>query len=115
MKLQRNMDMGIEDTITDACVPIKLFHGHVRNIMNRVDYVLARLVSVNREATFCPKFLGLPDMLSCSIPNLKNMLEVRIDLKESRVSVVSDLYVGGTKTRKGIITTYNAFLKACQL
>lgn len=33
------MDMGIEDTITDACVPIKLFHGHVKNIMNRVDYI----------------------------------------------------------------------------
>lgn len=32
------MDMGIQDTITDACVPIKLFHGHVRNLMERVDY-----------------------------------------------------------------------------
>ena len=107
------MDMGIEDTITDACVPIKLFHGHVRNIMDRVDYVLVpRLVSINREATFCPKFLGLPDMLSCSIPQLKKMLEVRIDLKKSRFELFMICMRLARVFKKGIFTAYNAYIKA---
>jgi predicted nucleotide-binding protein (sugar kinase/HSP70/actin superfamily) len=107
------MDMGIEDTITDACVPIKLFHGHVRNLMNRVDYVLVpRLVSIKREATFCPKFLGLPDMLSCYISEFKNMLEVRIDLKKSRFELFMICMRLARKFKKGFFRAYNAYLRA---
>ncbi|NLZ51627.1 MAG: activator of (R)-2-hydroxyglutaryl-CoA dehydratase [Thermoanaerobacteraceae bacterium] len=108
------MDMGIQDTITDACVPIKLFHGHVRNLMNRVDYVFVpRLVSINREATFCPKFLGLPDMVVCSIPQFKNILEVRIDLKKSRFELFMICMRLAKKFKKGFFKAYNAYLKAC--
>lgn len=108
------MDMGIEDTVTDACVPLKLFHGHVRNLMNRVDYVFVpRLVSVNREATFCPKFLGLPDMIVCSIPQFKNMLEVRIDLKKSRFELFKICMKLAMTFKKGFFRAYNAYLNAC--
>lgn len=107
------MDMGIQDTITDACVPIKLFHGHVRNLMNRVDYIFVpRLVSINREATFCPKFLGLPDMLACSIPQLRNMLEVRIDLKKSRFELFMICMRLARKFKTGFFKAYNAYLRA---
>ncbi|MCG1010985.1 activator of (R)-2-hydroxyglutaryl-CoA dehydratase [Tepidanaerobacter sp. GT38] len=108
------MDMGIQDTITDACVPIKLFHGHVKNLMNRVDYVFVpRLVSVNREATFCPKFLGLPDMVICSIPKFKNMLEVRIDLKKSRFELFKLCIKLAKQFKKGFFRAYIAYSKAC--
>jgi predicted nucleotide-binding protein (sugar kinase/HSP70/actin superfamily) len=108
------MDMGIQDTITDACVPIKLFHGHVRNLINRVDYVFVpRLVSINREATFCPKFLGLPDMVVCSIPKFKNILEVRIDLKKSRFELFMICMRLAKKFKKGFFKAYNAYLSAC--
>jgi len=107
------MDLGVEDTITDACVPIKLFHGHVKNLMDRVDYVLVpRLVSVNKEATFCPKFLGLPDMLRYSIPDFKNMLEVRIDLKKGPFELFLICMRIAKKFKKGILTAHNAYLKA---
>lgn len=107
------MDLGVEDTITDACVPIKLFHGHVKNLMNRVDYVLVpRLVSINKEATFCPKFLGLPDMLVCSIPNFTNMLEVRIDLKRSRMELFRLCMRLARKLKKGFFKAYKAYFKA---
>lgn len=107
------MDMGIEDAITDACVPVKLFHGHVRNLMNRVDYVLVpRLVSIKREATFCPKFLGLPDMLACSISHFKNMLEVRVDLKKSRFELFMICMRLAKKFKKGFFRAYNAYLRA---
>lgn len=110
---KETMDSGIQDAITDACVPIKLFHGHVKNLMDRVDYVLVpRLVSVNREDTFCPKFLGLPDMILYSIPNFKNMLEVRIDLKKGPFELFLICMRIARKFKKGFFTAYNAYWKA---
>ncbi|AEE90575.1 conserved protein of unknown function [Tepidanaerobacter acetatoxydans Re1] len=107
------MDLGIEDAITDACVPIKLFHGHVRNLKDRVDYVLVpRLVKIKHDATFCPKFLGLPDMLSCSIPQFKNMLEVRVDLKRGRLDLFMLCMKFAKKFKKSFFKAYNAYLKA---
>ena len=110
---KETMDYGIDDTITDACVPIKLFHGHVRSIMDKVDYVLVpRLVSVNREATFCPKFLGLPDMLRCSIADLKNELEVRVDIKQSKLKLFLLCLKVAKQLKKGFFKAYSAYLQA---
>jgi len=107
------IDEGVEDAVSDACVPIKLFHGHVKNLLNKVDFVLVpRLVSVNDESTFCPKFLGLPDMLESSLPDFDNMLEVRVDTKGKR----SELFKTCLKTAGtlgiGFFKTLRAFNKA---
>lgn len=107
------MDQGIDDAITDACVPLKLFHGHVKNLKDRVDYVIVpRLVSVNNEATFCPKFLGLPDMLSCSIADLENMLEIRVDIKNSRLRLFYLCLGIARKLKKGVFKAYTAYKAA---
>ena len=34
------LDMGIRYTVTDACIPIKSFHGHVAALIGKVDYIL---------------------------------------------------------------------------
>lgn len=110
---KETMDMGVQDTITDACVPLKLFHGHVRNVKDKVDYVFTpRLVSVNNEATFCPKFLGLPDMLACSIDNFENPFEVRIDLQGSKLRLFTLCYQVAKRLKKGFFATYNAYREA---
>ncbi|MDI3481689.1 MAG: hypothetical protein PWQ97_1344 [Tepidanaerobacteraceae bacterium] len=107
------MDKGVEDAITDACVPVKLFHGHVSNLKDRVDYVFVpRFVSINNEATFCPKFLGLPDMLACSIKDFKNMLEVRVDLKKKRLRLFWLCMGISRRFKKGFFTAYNAYIRA---
>jgi len=107
------IDQGVQCAITDACVPLKIFHGHVRNLMDRVDYVIVpRLVSVKRGATFCPKFLGLPDMLVCAIPNFNNMLEVRVDLKKSRFELFLLCMRLARTLKKGFFKAYGAYLSA---
>lgn len=110
---KETMDMGIQDAITDACVPLKLFHGHVRSVKDKVDYVfIPRLVSINNEATFCPKFLGLPDMLACSLDNFENPFEVRIDLKGSKLRLFMLCYQVARRFKKGFLDTYNAYREA---
>jgi predicted nucleotide-binding protein (sugar kinase/HSP70/actin superfamily) len=84
------LDHGIKDTVSDACIPIKVYHGHVEDLKDRVDYIFVpRLVSMRKfgdfgTETMCPKFLGLPDMLAASINDLSPVLEVRLDLKKGR-------------------------------
>lgn len=78
------LDLGVQDTVNDACVPIKVFHGHVMWLRDKVDYIfLPRIVSFTKEDTFCPKFLGLPDMVRTSVANLPLLISPRIDLKSS--------------------------------
>ncbi len=73
------LEWGIRDTVTDACIPIKIFHGHVMDLKDRVDYLfIPRMVSVDGRATFCPKFLGLPDMVRYSGSELPPVIDSRI-------------------------------------
>lgn len=79
------LDAGVLDTVSEACVPIKLFFGHVHELYTRwkkgeIDMVfLPRYVSWQKRTVFCPKFLGLPDMVRHSYQSLPPLLDVRID------------------------------------
>lgn len=84
------LDKGVKEAVNDACIPIKIYHGHVADLAERVDYLFCpRLVSVRKYGdfgteTFCPKFLGLPDMVRLSLSNLPPIIDVRIDLKKGK-------------------------------
>lgn len=79
------LDAGVLDTVSEACVPIKLFFGHVRDLCARwqngeIDVLfLPRYVNWEGRTVFCPKFLGLPDMVRHAYESLPPLLEVRID------------------------------------
>lgn len=75
------LNEGVRETVSEACVPIKVFHGHVRHLASRVDYLfIPRYVSADRATVFCPKFLGLPDMVK-SMKGLGPVLSPRIDTR----------------------------------
>ena len=76
------LESGIKDTVTDACIPIKILHGHVSALIEKVDFILIpRMVSIVKYETFCPKFLGLPEMVQYSIENVPKILSPKVDLK----------------------------------
>ncbi len=76
------LEDGIRETVNDACIPIKVFQGHVLDLVGRVDYIFApRMISADGKATFCPKFLGLPDMVRYSGINVPALIDVRYNLK----------------------------------
>lgn len=77
------LDLGVKEALADACVPIKLYFGHVQALIGRVDYLfIPRVVCLNRETTYCPKFLGLPDMIRHSFKKIPPLIDVRIDVRE---------------------------------
>lgn len=78
-----SLDLGVKEAVNDACLPIKLYHGHVAELKDKVDILfLPRMVSVRRldAETFCPKFLGLPDMIRNSIQDLPKIIDEKVDL-----------------------------------
>lgn len=78
-----SLDLGIKEAVNDACLPIKLYHGHVAELKSQVDILfLPRMVSVRKldSETFCPKFLGLPDMVRNSIEGLPRIIDEKVQL-----------------------------------
>lgn len=76
------LDDGIKETVNDACIPIKVFHGHVFDLAGKVDFIfIPRMVSADGKSTFCPKFLGLPDMVRYADVPLPTLIDVRYNRK----------------------------------
>ena len=76
------LDAGIRETVNDACIPVKLFHGHVLDLKDSVDFLwIPRLVSPGGFVTYCPKFLGLPDMIRYSGVKLPPLIDTRLSLR----------------------------------
>ena len=70
------VDKGIKVSVSDICVPIKIFNGHVLELLEQsVDYIFVpRMMNIRKGEFFCPKFMGLPDMVRYCIPDIKKKL-----------------------------------------
>lgn len=70
------VDVGIKSSVPEICVPIKIYNGHVINLLDKdVDYIyIPRMVSIKKGEHFCPKFMGLPDMIKYSINDASKRL-----------------------------------------
>lgn len=110
---RRIVDKGVKETVNDACVPIKLFHGHVLDLKDRTDYLfIPRLVSVNKGQIYCPKFLGLPDMVRNTLHDLPEIIDLRVDLREGNFELPKIIYRVGSIFTKNPFKIYSAFKEA---
>lgn len=79
---------GVETAVDDACLPVKVFHGHVMDLAEKVDAIfIPRIVSIELGEYICPKFLGLPEMIRFNLNNLPPLIDIKLDLynKKSRI------------------------------
>lgn len=75
------LEAGLPYAVSEACLPVKLFFGHVRALIGQVDYIL--VPSIRRLAsgsTNCARQIGLPDMLRATMPDLPPLIAPDIDL-----------------------------------
>lgn len=79
------VDQGVRLAVDEACLPIKIYFGHVKELAEKgVDYLFVpRLVSVEAKGFICPKFMGLPDMIRASISNLPPLIDLTIDISKT--------------------------------
>lgn len=65
------LNLGVKYSVDEACLPIKVFHGHVAWLQDKCDLlVVPRIMQLREREYICPKFCGLPEMIINSIPNL---------------------------------------------
>jgi predicted nucleotide-binding protein (sugar kinase/HSP70/actin superfamily) len=63
--------------VDELCLPVKIFLGHTQTLADQADLVMIpHLVKVERDAFTCPKFMGLPDLVTHTLPGLKSKLLV---------------------------------------
>ncbi len=107
------LDEGVKETVNDACIPIKIYHGHVKDLKERVDYLFVpRLVSLDGKETVCPKFLGLPEMVRYSIDQLPPIIDNRLDLRKGRFEFWRFFYRIGKQMNKSKLEIYKAYRAA---
>ncbi len=83
---KRILDAGVRAAVDEACLPVKVFYGHVLDLVGQVDYLfLPRFISVAAGTYVCPKFLGLPDMIRAGVPGLPPLLEPVINLRQGQL------------------------------
>lgn len=75
-------DSGLKNTLTDYCLPVKLFVGHVLWLKGRCDIVFMPRVKSNQELVFsCPNIISLPYLVKNTFPDIKVMsIDFRDDL-----------------------------------
>jgi len=65
------LDLGVKTCVDEACLPVKIYHGHVASIKDQCDFmVIPRIMQVYKNEYICPKFCGLPEMVVHSIPGM---------------------------------------------
>jgi len=116
---QHSLNLGVAETVNDACLPIKLYHGHVAELKDQVDIMfMPRMVKVRKMETevFCPKFLGLPDMVRNSISGLPRIIDEKIDLSKGRKPLWHTCKKIAKKIDKSGVGVWLAYKKAqrCQ-
>ncbi|MDP9749736.1 MULTISPECIES: acyl-CoA dehydratase activase-related protein [Thermoanaerobacter] len=70
------LDIGVKEAVAEICVPMKVYTGHVLNLLDKnVDYIyIPRFVSLRKGIFMCPKFMGLPDMIKGLFDGIENKI-----------------------------------------
>lgn len=113
-KTNRTMlDEGVKEGLADACVPVKLFFGHTIALRDKVDYLfIPRVVCLNGKTVFCPKFLGLPDMVRHGLPNMPPVIDTRLDSRDKKDRVYKSFLQLGSFLGRGWADISRAYLSA---
>lgn len=65
------LDLGVKHCIDEACLPVKVFHGHVAKLKDKCDMLfIPRIMQFYDKEYICPKFCGLPEMIVNAIPDI---------------------------------------------
>lgn len=65
------LDAGVSFCVDEACLPMKIFHGHVAYLRDKCDILLIpRIMQLRKREFICPKFCGLPEMVINSVPDM---------------------------------------------
>lgn len=110
---KRILDNGVKTCVDEACLPVKIFHGHVLNLRDKVDYLfIPRLTSISKNEYICPKIGGLPDMVRNTIKDLPQIIDTEINMRRSERDLLKAIDEIGAYFSKSRFQIRKAFKRA---
>lgn len=101
---------GVKVTCDEVCYPVKILHGHVLDLVGRVDALfIPRIISVQGGTYSCPKLIGLADMVRHTVPGLPPIIEPAINLRLGFRGIYSALQSAVTGISNNPLRVYRAF------
>ncbi|MDD2620756.1 MAG: acyl-CoA dehydratase activase-related protein [Syntrophomonadaceae bacterium] len=113
---RRIIDKGIEAAVDEICFPLKVYLGHVEELLSKkLDYIfIPRIVSVERKSYICPKFIGIPDIVRAAIPHLPPMIDTIIDISKTDKFIKNDIVKVGKLFNSREKNIKEAYRHSCQ-
>ncbi len=107
------LNKGVHTCVDEACLPVKVFHGHVDYLKDKVNYIfIPKFISIYPKEYCCPKHLGLPDMVRHSIEGLPEIIDPEINLRKSDKTLKKAVLNTGKYFTKSSKKIYRAFNEA---
>lgn len=89
------LNAGILNSVDECCLPVKLYHGHVDYLKDKVDYIfIPKFISIHKKEYCCPKLLGLPEMITHSIKDLPDIISPIVDINRGRSMKIAAIETG---------------------
>ena len=109
------LNEGVKHCVDDACLPVKIFHGHVFSLKDKCDMIIIpRIMQLRNREYICPKFCGLPEMIINSIPDMPRTITEPI-YATSRKQLYNWAEVTGSIITKDRLKIKKAFNKAVDM
>lgn len=113
------VDLSVEKSVSEACLPIKLVYGHVLDLKDKVDLIfMPRIVGLEYRTYMCPKFIGIPDLIRNIGLDIPPIIEPTIDKRNLITGFVKGFFDLGrlfTKSNIKIMQAYIEGLRALKL
>ncbi len=91
---QELLEMGMNYSIDEACLSLKLYLGHVASLKDQCDYVLIpRLLCLKKHEKLCTNFNALYDLVHNIFPHL-SILHYNIDISKKETECFAFLKMG---------------------
>lgn len=81
---KQTMSDGASLVVTETCLPIKVYVGHVLNLLDKgvENILIPSLQSIDEKIYNCSKIRGLPDLIRNVVKRPFNMIEATLDKSE---------------------------------
>jgi len=107
------LNRGVNACVDESCLPVKVFHGHVDYLKDKVDCIfIPKIISTYKREYNCPKHLGLPDMIKHSFSELPCIIDIEVNLRKSDRNLKKAVLNAGSFFEKRKRRIYNAFNEA---
>ncbi len=105
--------MGVKTTCDEVCYPVKVLHGHVLSLVNKVDRIFVpRVFSVQPGTCSCPKLIGLADMVRHAVPESPPLIAPFVNLRLGPRGMYRALKEAATGITSNPIRIYHAYKAA---